>query len=76
MVNQQKYEAKKALLKRIRDEWHARLTYERKAFYSKTPLPPNPSKLDYGGRLLGYMSAREKLRRFIRESLFHVRLTK
>lgn len=62
-MNQAQYEAKKALLKRIKHEWAARMQASRQ-------LPKTrASMLLWGDAMAGYRETQDKLNRFIRRSI-------
>ena len=63
-MNQEQYEARKRLLKRIKNEWGERLEAFRRP-NENTGL----SRLSYAELIDGYCTAQEKLNRFIKRTV-------
>lgn len=67
-MNRDKYEAKKALLKRVKGEWSNRLREARTPHFVGPRQWPI-SNLSYGDLIAYYLEAQQKLRNFIHRSI-------
>lgn len=69
---QAKYEARKALKKRIKDEWGKRLSVAKSKFKTHKDRCNKANILEYGRCVEGYCTAQAEVRRYIHSSIAHL----
>ncbi len=69
---QAKYEARKALKKRIKAEWSKRLSAAKSKFKTKADFDNMEYKMEFWRRMEGYCAASEEVKRYIHSSLAHL----